>query len=161
MTAKEEEFVELCAFGNLELCKALYTMNPDINISSKNEEAFTWACWCGHLNVAKWLLDIKPDINISTENENIFRFTCRYNRLDVAKWLLKIKPDINICASNDFAYVHAASYRYNHTMLFLLHYVPYYICPNSMAVSWLTFNKSSYIRQIAFIYDINNLWDLV
>ncbi len=110
MTTKENEFIELCYNGNLDLCKEFYVSNPNINISAGDEDSFRYACLCGHLNVVKWLLKIKPDINISAKNERAFRWACQSGNLKTVKWLLEIKPDINISAENESAFSEACAY---------------------------------------------------
>jgi len=104
MEEMEEQFIELCTNGNLELAKKLFDDNPNIDISSNDEEAFRSACINGHLDVAKWLISVKPSINVSFYDEEAFRWACINGYLDVAKWLISVRPSINISIFNEEAF---------------------------------------------------------
>ena len=97
-------FCLACYHGCLHVAQWLLSVNPDINISARNEEAFRWACLNGHLHVAQWLLSVKNDINISADNEYAFRCSCSKGYLKIAQWLLSIKPNINISVGNEYAF---------------------------------------------------------
>lgn len=105
----DQDLINACENGELEVVKRLLQIKPYIDISYDNENAFRTACTNGHLEIAQLLLQIKPNIDISAENNFSFVRACYYNHLEVAQWLIQIKPDIDISVKNDFTFSRACA----------------------------------------------------
>ena len=125
----QEQFLNACRDGNLELAQQLFKNNPTIDISADNELTFQYACYYGYLQVAQWLLEVKPTINISADNEYAFQLACKNKHLELAQWLLTVKPNINISAINNCAFKNSCYNEHLQVALWLCSLKPfkYYI----------------------------------
>ena len=80
-------FIDLCINGELVLAKEVYSINPEIDISTDNECIFKIVCENGHLEMAKWLLSVKPDINISIDDNHALKYARKNGHMKLVSWL--------------------------------------------------------------------------
>lgn len=84
-----------CERGHLDVAQWLYSVKPELDISSAKNYAFRSAFIHGHLEVAQWLYSVKPDMDMVAFRD-AFRHACDRGYLSMAQWLLLIKPELEV-----------------------------------------------------------------
>lgn len=122
VTSVEQQFMNHCMNGKLELAQVVFKSIPQSNVCCRN--AFFVACLSGHLNVAQWLYTVKQNyagwtimgafsvacrkghLHIVEWLHGVYSSVISYNdafycacddgNYDIAQWLLFFVPDVNI-----------------------------------------------------------------
>ena len=89
----EKLFGIICAPGNIEIGKWIYSVKNDIKITN---DMFYESCWSGDMKFIEWIYSLNKNINVDKNIkriDDIFTSLCYARNVDVMKWFYKLIYD--------------------------------------------------------------------
>ena len=141
----EQQFINYCRNGELELAQVVFNSNPNVACNVCNN-AFFVACLSGHLNVAQWLYTVKQSFACWTIM-CAFSAACRSSHLHIVQWLHGVYS--SIISYNDAFYCACDDGNYDIAQ-WLLFFVP------NVNIAVVTQNMQAKLNESSLLYCLHH-----
>jgi hypothetical protein len=145
----ENIFIHTC---DIEICKWLLSIKPDINIRAKDDEAFINGYRLHNYEFSHWLLSLDNTINIGSQDNCVFLITLRSRHFDEFDWLLSQKPHADLTIDNHYIFKYLCKRGHPSSVLHLMKHLP--------NLYKITLHASGeYVEEYEIIYKLNKVID--